>query len=143
MHSSIFVLDGSYEYDESDVFELLHENIPCDYVREVPKGSNEYNSQLGDLDNYYKNSCTNGNIFLNSDKNRDAYMEQKYERIEDFIDKGQKYFNENLDKLKALIDDKKDFYILNEGELYTLDSFIAEKDNLGVYEITQIFDYHY
>lgn len=143
MHSSIFVLDGSYEYDESDVFELLHENIPCDYVREVPKGSNEYNSQLGDLDNYYKNSCRNGNIFLNSEKNRDAYMEQKYERIEDFIDKGQKYFNENLDKLKALIDDKKDIYILNEGELHTLDSFVADKDNLGVHEITQIFDYHY
>lgn len=143
MHSSIFVLDGSYEYDENEVFELLYENIPCDYVREVPKGSNEYNSQLGDLDNYYKNSCTNGNIFLNSEKNRDAYMEQKYERIEDFIDKGQKYFNENLDKLKELIDDKKDFYILNEGELHTLDSFVADKDNLGVYEITQIFDYHY
>lgn len=143
MHSSIFVLDGSYEYDESDIFELLHQKVVCDYVREVPKGSNEYNSQLGDLGNYYKNSCSTGNIFLNSDKNRDAYMEQKYERIEDFIGKGQKYFNENFYRLKELLEARTEFYVLQDDNLYTLDSFIADKDTIGVYEITQIFDYHY
>lgn len=145
MHSSIFVFahpDG-YKFDEVEIYDLLHECIPCEYVREIPNGSEEYESNLGDLDNYYENSCRKGNLFVNSDENRDNFMEQKQERIESFMDKGLKYFKEHQRELKELVEDIKGFYVVFEENLYTLDSFIADRDNLGTYVINQIFDYHY
>lgn len=144
MHSSIFVFTHSdgYKFDEVEIYDLLHECILCDYVREIPNNSEEYESNLNDLDNYYENSCRKGNLFVNSDENRDDFMEQKRERIEDFMDKGLKYFKEHLGELKEIVEEDKGFYVVLDGNLYTLDGFITDRVNLGTYEINQIFDYH-
>lgn len=141
MHSRIYVLEGSYEQDDTDIYEMLHAYIACDYVMEVYDDSDGFKSDLDWLGKTYP--VENG-ILKNTKENREKYLREKYDRVREEIEKGFENFANDTGeyRLRMTINDRYGFYVVINDMLMTLDDFIFGHDHEGEYKITQIFDYH-
>lgn len=154
MHSRIFVLapinkktlceeEAFYqeELDEVDVYDMLHECIPCDYVTEQESGSKEFNESLEWLNNTFP---VYGDALMLTRQKREAYLNEKYQKLREELDKGLNNFIEKNWSIREMINERYSFYVICEDSIYTLDEFIFAEWHIKEdgYTITQVFDYH-
>ena len=139
MHSKIYVLEGSYEQDETDVYEMLHAYIGCDYVVEHTVDSEEFKEDVDWLGKFYP---VEDGVLKNTPENREKYLREKYDQVREEIEKGFQNFIEHDYKLRMTINDRYAFYVIVNDELLTFDDFIFSRVYEGDYKIIQTFDYH-